>query len=614
MIYLLDIVRFGSRYLKRYWLQFALGVWCSVIFGMTNGVLVWGTKTILERLSPPPAQSATAGGLTGAQRMERLEEATHRLVDRWLPQVGKPLDAAQIVGGLFFLPLLMGVRGLNQYLSAYYMSWVSEHVVADLRFDVLTKLNSLSLDYFNRSTMGDLLMRINGDTTALNRCLSVGFTTMVREPFTMISIAITLCAIDWKLTLATVILTPLCAVPLVTLGRRARKAGAYAGQATISQSSLLVEVLGGIRVVKALSLEEEQANRFHKLSADLITSTLKGVRARELINPVIETMSMLGLGSLVIYVFVAHRTTPEMVSFLGGMLLFFMPVKKLANMHMMLQESKFGVDRLAQILNEQPTVKEKPGAHVLTQFSSGLEFRSVTFGYDQRMVLQDVNLHIPRGWKLGIVGANGSGKSTLVNLLLRFYDPASGAIEIDGHDLRDVTIASLRQNIALVSQEIVIFDQTVEQNIACARPGATRAEIEAAARAANAHDFILSLPQGYETRVGERGVLLSGGQRQRISIARAFIRNAPILVLDEATASLDPHAEAEVQAVVDRLEENRTVICVAHRLSTLSLMDEIIVLSEGRIVERGSFQALLRGAGMFAALARQQGIETPADS
>jgi subfamily B ATP-binding cassette protein MsbA len=610
MTYLLHIIRFGWKYLRRYWVRFALGIYFSLTFGLSNGVLVWGTKTILERLTPPPAMQAAVDAGAPPHHERKLMRITHKLVDDWLPRAGRPIDAKQVAGGLLFLPLLMGLRGYSRYLSAYLMSWVSEHVVADLRYDVLTKLSSLSLDYFNRSTMGDLLMRINGDTAALNRCLSIGFNDMVKEPFTMLSIALTLCAIDWKLTLATVVLTPLCAIPLVTLGRNARKAGAHAGQATISQSSLLVELLSGIRVVKALNLEAEQAGRFQTMARTFINATLKSVRARELINPVIETISMFGLGLLIIYVFFAHRTTPEMVSFLGGMLLFFIPVKRLATMHLMLQESKFGVDRLAQILAEQPTVKEKPDATRLKEFRNGLDFRNVTFGYDTtRPVLQGIDLHLPRGWKLGVVGENGSGKSTLVNLLLRFYDPTQGKIEVDGQDLRDVEIASLRQLIGLISQEVVIFDQTVAQNIGCARPGATQAEIEAAAREANAHEFIVELPQGYETRVGERGVLLSGGQRQRISIARAFIRNAPILILDEATASLDARAEAEVQAAVDRLEENRTVVCVAHRLSTLVLMDEIIVLSQGRIVERGTFQSLVRGGGHFAAMARQQGIE-----
>ncbi len=605
MIYLADIFRFGWKYLRRYKLQFAAAFWFSLVFGLSNGTLVWGTKTILERLTPAPAEQSAPSHDPAA----RLKNATHKLVDRWLPQAGRPYDTRQIIGGLLFLPLLMSLRGLAQFLSTWFMSWVSEHVVADLRYDVLVKLSSLSLDYFNKSTMGDLLMRVNGDTAALNRCLSVGFSDVITEPFTMLSIGVTLCLIDWKLTVGAVFLIPLCVLPLASLGGKARRAAGQAGQSTISQSSLLVEVLNGIRVVKALNLEKEQAGRFQRLSRKFIEATLRAVRAREQINPIIETISMFGLGLLIIYVFFAHRTTPEMVGFLGGMLLFFAPIKKLAALHLMLQESKFGVDRLSQILNEQPSVKEKPDAEILPALTTGIDLRCMSFGYDSRVVLDKVDLTIPKGWRLGVVGENGSGKSTLVNLLLRFYDPTDGLIEIDGKNLRDVSVASLRSLIALVSQEVVIFDQSVAENIACARLGATRDQIEEAARAANAHEFITALPQGYDTRVGERGVLLSGGQRQRISIARAFIRNAPILILDEATASLDARAESEVQAAVDRLEENRTVICIAHRLSTLVNMDEIVVLVGGRIAERGSFQSLLRGGGLFATMARQQGMD-----
>jgi ABC-type multidrug transport system fused ATPase/permease subunit len=227
-------------------------------------------------------------------------------------------------------------------------------------------------------------------------------------------------------------------------------------------------------------------------------------------------------------------------------------------------------------------------------------------------VLEDIHLTIPRGFKLGIAGESGSGKTTLVNLLFRFYDPTAGAVKIDGLDLREVSLRDLRRLMALVSQDVILFDQTVAENIACGKPGATRAEIEAAARAASAHEFIRELPQGYDTRVGERGVTLSGGQRQRIAIARAFIRDAPILVLDEATAALDSRAEAEVQAAIDRLSVNRTVICVAHRLSTLASMDRIIVLAGGRLVEEGAFEELLQRGGVFAEMASRQGIRASA--
>ena len=605
MHYLLDILRFGRPYLRRYWPALVAGVLFSVVYGLSNGSLVWGTKTILERLSPPHPQ---AGHATGAPGSSGLEKVTFRLVDPWLPRVGREIDARQVVGGLLFLPFLVGLRGLTRYLGAWSMSWLSENVVNDLRCDVLKKLQSLSMDYFNRATMGDLLMRVNGDTAALNRCLSVGFTDSITEPFTMIGIVIALCAIDWRLTLATLVLTPLCLIPISTLGARARSAAASGTRATISQSSLLVEMLAGIRVVKALNLEAEQAKRFRQFSKELVGSSIKSVKAREQINPIIETFSMLGLGLLIIYVFFTHQTTPQMVAFLSGMILFFGPVKRLASLHLVLQEAKIGVARLGQILAEQPSVKERSDARPLLEFSSGIRFRAVNFAYETDTVLENIDLEIRRGTKLGIAGENGSGKSTLVNLLLRFYDPTTGSLEIDGIDLREVRVSDLRNLFGLVSQEVVIFDQSIAENISCAKPGATRAEIELAARAAGCHEFITQLAQGYETRVGERGVRLSGGQRQRISIARAFIRDAPIVILDEATASLDARAEADIQAAVDRLEEHRTVICVAHRLSTLASMDRIVVLESGRIIEEGTFWKLLSGDGKFARMARQQGL------
>jgi len=600
--YILDILRFGAPYLRRYRLTLVAGVVFSVIFGLSNGTLVWGTKTILERLSPQASTpAATGGGST-------LEKITFKVVDPWLPRVGRQIDAVQIVGGLLFLPLVVGLRGLSRYLGAWSMIFLSENVVNDLRADVLAKLQSLSVDYFNRSTMGDLLQRVNGDTAALNRCLSVGLSDMVTEPFTMIGILIALCAIDWKLTVATVLLTPLCLIPISILGARARQAAAAGIQATIAQSSLLVEMLSAIRVVKALNLEVEQRQRFRGFSKQLVRASIKSVKAREQINPIIETFSMFGLGMLVIYVFFTHQTTPQMVAFLSGMLLFFSPVKTLASLHLILQDSKFGVERLAQILNEKPTVHEKPDAHPLSEFSSTIRFSDVSFAYHTQTVLEHVDLEIRRGTKIGIAGENGSGKSTLVNLLLRFYDPITGSVAIDGINLREVRVADLRNLIGLVSQEVVIFDQSVAENIGCAKPGAAQEEIESAARLSGCHEFIMQLPAGYQTRVGERGVLLSGGQRQRISIARAFVRDAPIIVLDEATASLDARAEGEIQAAIDRLEKDRTVICVAHRLSTLTSMDSIVVLSAGRIVESGTYRQLLSGDGPFAHMARQQGL------
>ena len=606
---------FGWPYFRKYWSRLTAGILLGVLFGLSNASFVWATKTLITRMSPPAATAPAAaktervdGKKSSEQLKARLEQETQDLVDPWLPAVGRPVDWRQILGGLLFFPLLVAIRGFVGYLSSYCMAWVSERVVNDLRVDVLKKLTDLSLDFFNRSTLGDLLTRVNGDTLALQRCLSLGFSDLIKEPITILGILSALCLIDWQLTLGAMIFFPLCVVPVIVLGKKARRASKASVDVNVTQSSLLVEMLEGIRVVKAFGLESQQVERFRKLSRELVHYGMKGIRAREQINPIIETVSMVGFGLLTVYIAYKQRNIGDMVGFLTGMVFFYTPVKKLAGLHVLFEQTSVGVGRLMRILAEQPSVRESPAPRPLTQFKALLEFQDLGFSYGHKPVLRNINLRIPRGMKLGVAGESGSGKSTLLNLLFRFYDPTSGAIRLDGVDLREVALRDLRRLMALVSQEIVLFDLTVAGNVACGKPGATQAEIEAAARAAYAHEFIRQLPRGYDTRIGERGQTLSGGQRQRICIARAFVRDAPILVLDEATAALDSQAESEVQQAIDRLEENRTVICVAHRLSTLAAMDRILVLSQGRVIEQGGFDELLRAGGAFAAMAKRQGI------
>ena len=286
----------------------------------------------------------------------------------------------------------------------------------------------------------------------------------------------------------------------------------------------------------------------------------------------------------------------------------YQPIKKLGGINQYYQEASVGVGMLKGVFSQNPSVEESETPYNLLPIRDRVKFEKVDFSYESEPVLQSFELDVSKGMKFGVVGESGAGKSTLVNLLLRFYDPTKGRVTIDGTDIREVTFESLRGQMALVSQEVVIFDQTVAENIACGKLDASREEIVAAAKAANAHEFIEGLPEGYDTRLGEQGTRLSGGQRQRIAIARAFVRQAPILILDEATAALDSKAEAEVQGAIDRLEEGRTVVCVAHRLSTLRGMDKIIVLEEGRVVEEGGFAELLERDGVFAEMARKQGL------
>jgi subfamily B ATP-binding cassette protein MsbA len=413
------------------------------------------------------------------------------------------------------------------------------------------------------------------------------------------------------LTLFAAVFLPICMLPMIILGRKARRAGKASREADVQQASLIVEFLSGIRVVKAFGLEAQQIERFRNYSSDLLRHAMKSVQAREQMNPIIESIAAVGLGVLLIYIFLAGNQVTDLITFITGVFLLYTPVKKLARLHVLLQQASAGVERLMQVLEEKPSVREAAAPRAVSSFASAIEFVNVDFSYGHSTILHQLSLRVPRGQKLGIAGESGSGKSTLLNLLFRFYDPTSGKILFDGQDLRELAVGDLRRQMALVSQEVVLFDQSAADNIACGKVGATPQEIEAAARAAYADDFIRRLPHGYQTLVGERGVTLSGGQRQRIAIARAFIRNAPVLVLDEATASLDSQAEAEVQSDIERLEQNRTVICVAHRLSTLAKMDRVIVLSQGRIIEEGTFDELLQQGGLFSDMARRQGIHAP---
>ncbi|MCX6901530.1 MAG: ABC transporter ATP-binding protein [Verrucomicrobia bacterium] len=613
---MINVLRFGWPYLRRYWRRLLLGVLLAAVFGISNGIFVWATKTVFERLAPNTANplSATTSipGTTSSWAVE-VKTTADRVLDPWLPLMGRPLDWKQVLGGLLLLPLPVLLRSVAGYLSGYCLMWSGERMLNDLRTAVLKKLNTLSLDYFHRSTMGDLLTRIHGDTTILRNCLSNGLSDAVRDPTTIVTLCATLCWIDWKLALAVMAFFSIAIIPIRLLSKKARRATQGLVNASILQSSLLVEAFTGIRVVKAFSLEGEQISRFCNLSNQLVHHGMKGVQARGMGHPVIETISMLGVGMLVLWIIYSGQTISNVFGFLTGTFLLYQPVKRLAALNIMLSEASVSVNRLINIFKEQPTVKEPAQPKRLTHFTTGLRFENVSFSYGNQMVIQNVNLDIPRGFKLGIAGESGCGKSTLINLLFRFYDPTHGRVTMDGIDLREIAGSDLRTQLALVSQEVVLFDLTVAENIACGRRGATRADAERAARMADAHEFIMQLPQGYDTRIGERGVTLSGGQRQRLSIARAFVRDAPILLLDEATASLDSQSEGEVQAAIDRFAENRTVVSIAHRLSTLMACDRIIVLVQGRIVEDGTFTELLQKGGAFAAMAQRQGMLSTTD-
>jgi subfamily B ATP-binding cassette protein MsbA len=355
----------------------------------------------------PPAPMRQVPGASWTQPLRAVGEAAQRAVEPWLPRRGRPLDARQVAGLLLFLPLLVLVRSGADYLNSYCLGWVSERVVRDLRMDVMEKLASLSLDFFTRSSTGDLLTRINVDTQNLLRALKQGVADLVKESFTVVAVFGGLLWLDWKLTLAVAVLLPAVLFPLQVLGKKARRAASAGLQASISQSSQLVELISGIRIIKAYNLEEEELARFRKSSAQLVHAGMKGIQAKELVNPIIEIVAMIGLGALLIYFFWSGRSGSDLVAFLTGVLLFFLPVKKLAGVHILFEQASIGAVRLQEILAEQPRVVEPAHPKPLKEFRNAITFEHVSFAYRDRPVLEDIHLTIPRGFKLGIAGESG---------------------------------------------------------------------------------------------------------------------------------------------------------------------------------------------------------------
>jgi ABC-type multidrug transport system fused ATPase/permease subunit len=621
---LLETAHFSRPYLARYWPRFILGVVLGVLFGASNSLSLGSIWLIANRLDDPAHIKLVTERGREAQTKKKegdspvvhglkknataLKEELYVLIDPWLPLKDRPLDWKQGLGGFLLLPLTVILRGVLGYGSSYLMAWSGQRITNDVKRDAFRKVSSLSLDFFQKTTTSELISRIEADGAVLNNFLKLGLSDLVKEPSIIVFLLAGMFVIDWKFTLISLAFAPLCIIPTRLVARKIKELGRRDFAATVGQGSITLESFQNIRITKAYSLEEAHAQAFYKSGQRSARFNIKSTQTREMLNPIVQTLNAMGISAVLLYAFWTHCPFSTLFTFLGALVLFSASFKKLSGIGVYFTQMSVTLERLMALFKLQPSVREVENPVPMGEFTGSLEFRDVCFSYGETPVLDHVSFVLQRGQRLGLAGESGSGKSSLINLIFRFYDPTAGQVIIDGVPLDQLRIADLRFHLALVSQDILLFNATVAENIGFGKIGATREEIIAAAREAHAHDFITAMPQGYDTPLGERGQRLSGGQRQRIAIARAFVRNAPILVLDEATASLDSQSEAEVQKAIDHLAENRTVICVAHRLSTLRAMDKILVIEKGRVIEQGSFDQLLTQRGIFTAMAARQSI------
>ncbi|MDP8266150.1 MAG: ABC transporter ATP-binding protein [Candidatus Aceula meridiana] len=508
--------------------------------------------------------------------------------------------------GLFIL------KGFFLFAQGYLMNEVSQRVMRDMRLKLYQTIQNLSLDYFSKKRTGELISRITNDVSIVENAVSYGIIDLFYQSFRLLIFTTIILSIYPKVFLAAIALGFFIAVPMRQIGRRLKKLSFKSQGKMADINSLLLETISGVRVVKAFGMEDYETKRFKGQNHDFYKLKMKSVKRTLAISPITELVGATAGAGVMLWI--GRQVISGQVSFgvfglfFGALMSMLSPIKKLSNVNAIVQQALAANERIHDVLNAKPTVAEKENAHVLGSIQKGISIKDAAFRYsdEDNLIFKGINLEINVGEIVAIVGPTGVGKSTLVNLIPRFYDPIEGVILADGIDLRDVTFKSLRNQIGIVTQETILFNDTVKANITYGHLEASQDQVEEAAKKAFAHDFILDMPEGYETVIGDRGFRLSGGEKQRIAIARAILKNPPILILDEATSQLDSESEKYVQEALDELMKGRTVVCIAHRLSTIKKATKIAVLQNEGMVGLGPHAELLKDCPLYKKLYETQ--------